>query len=139
MLAYGVVWFADLRSLSVAYGSSACLLPFELSTRLSFLGAVASIAIFLFLGRGRADLRRWVLGGWLLSFPLIMVTLRGFGENGVLTSNWGGLLLTLISVGRGYRRLFSARRVFSTLFAKAVCLLSDGFQRLILRWFAVCR
>ena len=25
-----------------------------------------------------------------------MIVLRGFGENGVLTSNWGGLLLTLI-------------------------------------------
>ncbi len=72
------------------------LLPFELPTRGWFLGAVASIAISLFLGRGRTGLRRWILGGWLLSFPLVMVVLRGFGENGVLTSNWGGLLLTLI-------------------------------------------
>ena len=72
------------------------LLPFELSTRGWFLGAVAITAAFLFLGRGRTGLRPWILGGWLLSFPLIMIVLRGFGENGVLTSNWGGLLLTLI-------------------------------------------
>ena len=72
------------------------LLPFELSTRGWFLGAVATTAVSLFLGRGRTGLRPWILGGWLLSFPLIMIVLRGFGENGVLTSNWGGLLLTLI-------------------------------------------
>lgn len=72
------------------------LLPFELSTRGWFLGAVAITAAALFLGRGRTALRPWILGGWLFSFPLIMIVLRGFGENSVLTSNWGGLLLTLI-------------------------------------------
>ena len=74
------------------------LLPFgfELSTRGGFLGSIAIIVISLFLGRGRTGLRPWILGGWILSFPLIMVVLRGFGENGVLTSYWGGLLLTLI-------------------------------------------
>ena len=72
------------------------LLPFELSTRGWCLGAIAMIAVSFFLGRGRTGLRRWILGGWILSFPVIMVVLRGFGENGVLTSNWGGLLLTLI-------------------------------------------
>lgn len=72
------------------------LLPFELSTRGWFLGAVATTVVSLLLGRGRTGLRPWIFGGWLLSFPLIMIVLRGFGENGVLTSNWGGLLLTLI-------------------------------------------
>ena len=74
------------------------LLPFEfeLSTRGWCLGAIAMIAVSFFLGRGRTGLRPWILGGWILSFPVIMVVLRGFGENGVLTSNWGGLLLTLI-------------------------------------------
>ena len=72
------------------------LLPVELSTRGWCLGAIAMIAVSFFLGRGRTGLRPWILGGWILSFPVIMVVLRGFGENGVLTSNWGGLLLTLI-------------------------------------------
>ncbi len=72
------------------------LLPFEFSTRGWLLGAIAMIAVSFFLGRGRTGLRPWLLGGWILSFPVIMVVLRGFGENGVLTSNWGGLLLTLI-------------------------------------------
>lgn len=83
-LVLGGVWFIG------------ALLPFELSTRGWSLGAVVVIAGSLFLGRGRRGLRPWVLGGWLLSFPLIMIVLRGFGEHGVLTSNWGGLLLTLI-------------------------------------------
>ena len=72
------------------------LLPFELSTRGWCIGAVAAITASLFLGRGRTGLRPWILGGWLLSFPLVMLVLHGFGENSVLTSNWGGLLLTLI-------------------------------------------
>ena len=72
------------------------LFPVELSTRGWFLGTVVAMGVPLFLGRGRMGLRPWILGGWLLSFPLVMVVLRGFGENGVLTSNWGGLLLTLI-------------------------------------------
>ena len=72
------------------------LLPFEFSTRGWCLGAIAMIAVSFFLGRGRTGSRPWILGGWILSFPVIMVVLRGFGENGVLTSNWGGLLLTLI-------------------------------------------
>ena len=72
------------------------LLPFELLTRWRFIGAIVAIVVSLFLARGRTGLRPWILGGWLLSFPSIMLVLRGFGENGVLTSNWGGLLLTLI-------------------------------------------
>ena len=72
------------------------LLPVELSTRGWCFGAVVAITASFFLGRGRTGLRPWILGGWLLSFPLVMVVLRGFGENGVLTNNWGGLLLTLI-------------------------------------------
>ena len=83
-LVLGGIWFIGALS------------PFELSTRGWFLGAVAITAGSLLLGRGRTNLRPWILGGWLLSFPLIMIVLRGFGENGVLTSNWGGLLLTLI-------------------------------------------
>lgn len=83
-LALGGIWFIGV------------LLPFELSTRGWCLGAVATTVASFLLGRGRTGLRPWILGGWLLSFPLIMIVLRGFGENGVLTSNWGGLLLTLI-------------------------------------------
>ena len=91
-IAFSGIWFIG------------ALLPFELSTRGGCIGAVrggcigavVAIAASLFLGRGRTSLRPWILGGWLLSFPLVIFVLHGFGENSVLTSNWGGLLLTLI-------------------------------------------
>lgn len=95
----GGIWGGLVLRFAVGIGGVwfiGALLPFEISTRGAFLGAVVAIAGALFLGRGRTGLRPWIFGGWILSFPLIMVVLRGFGENGVLTSNWGGLLLTLI-------------------------------------------
>jgi len=36
------------------------------------------------LGRGRTRARRWVVVGWLLSFPLTILLLRGLGGNSVL-------------------------------------------------------
>ena len=50
---------------------------------------------FLF-GRNKERWKPWVIGGWLLSFPWTMIMLHGFGENIVHTTNWGGLLLTII-------------------------------------------
>ena len=76
--------------------------PAPLLSRLGLLGGVGLLAVFLFLGRGRRGLRLWVLGGWLLSFPWTMIWLHGFGGlPAVLTSNWGGLLLTLILAAVG--------------------------------------
>ena len=93
------IWGSLVRRFAFILGGVfflCAVIPFELSTRGLFLGAVAVIGGALFLGQGRKNLRRWILAGWLLSFPVIMMLLRGFGENAVLTSNWGGLLLTLI-------------------------------------------
>ena len=73
---------------------------FSWTTRGWILGGVALLSMFLFLGirtRGLLPkMRRWVLIGWILSFPWTLIMLRGFGENAVSTTNWGGLLLTLI-------------------------------------------
>ena len=76
--------------------------PAALLNRLGLLGGVVLLAGSLFLGRGRKGLRPWVLGGWLLSFPWTMIWLHGFGGlPAVLTSNLGGLLLTLILAAVG--------------------------------------
>ena len=76
--------------------------PAALSNRFGLLGGVALLAGSLFLGRGRKELRLWVLGGWLLSFPWTMIWLHGFADlPTVFTSNWGGLLLTLILAAVG--------------------------------------
>lgn len=93
------IWVGIVRRFAIVLGSVwliGAILPFELSTRGWFLGAVALIVILHFLSKDRKSLHRWVLAGWLLSFPISLIVLRGFGENAVLTSNWGGLLLTLI-------------------------------------------
>ena len=65
------------------------------------LGGLVLFGITFFLGRDRNLLRRWIIGGWILSFPWTMIMLRGFGENTVSTTNWGGLLLTLILAAVG--------------------------------------
>ena len=76
--------------------------PATFFDRFGLLGGVALLAAALFLGRGRKGLRSWVLGGWLLSFPWTMIWLHGFaGLPTVFTSNWGGLLLTLILAAVG--------------------------------------
>ena len=76
--------------------------PATFFNRFSLLGGVVLLAASLFLGRGRKGLRPWVLGGWLLSFPWTMIWLHGFaGLPTVFTSNWGGLLLTLILAAVG--------------------------------------
>ena len=76
--------------------------PAALSNRFGLLVGAMLLAGSLFLGRGRKGLRPWVLGGWLLSFPWTMIWLHGFvGLPTVFTSNWGGLLLTLILAAVG--------------------------------------
>lgn len=93
------IWGNLVRRFAFILGGvflTCAVLPFQLSTRGLFLGVVAVIGCSLFLGRDRKNLRRWILVGWILSFPIIMMLLRGFGKNAVRTNNWGGLLLTLI-------------------------------------------
>lgn len=83
-------------------GIALAFFPLALSNRFGLLGGVALLIASLFLGRGRKGLRLWVLGGWFLSFPWTMIWLHGFaGLPTVFTSNWGGLLLTLILAAVG--------------------------------------
>ena len=88
------------------FGIILAFFPATFSNKFGLLGGVVLLAAALFLGRGRKGLRPWVLGGWLLSFPWTMIWLHGFaGLPTVFTSNWGGLLLTLISRGCWHRCL----------------------------------
>jgi His/Glu/Gln/Arg/opine family amino acid ABC transporter permease subunit len=52
------------------------------------------------LGKRERAVRRAVLGGWILSAPVILIILRGFEGSRTLplvpTSVWGGLLLTIL-------------------------------------------
>lgn len=65
------------------------------------LACLILLVTTFFLGRNRDTLKKWIIGGWILSFPWTMITLHGFGENAITTTYWGGLLLTLILASVG--------------------------------------
>lgn len=115
------IWIGIVQRLAIAFGSILLiflLTPFEIVrsqdtplvslefrfnliqlifvSRQWLLGQIALLVSTFFLGRKFGVLRNWVLVGWLLSFPITMMVLHGFGDNAVQTSRWGGLLLTLI-------------------------------------------
>ena len=93
------IWGGIVRTFAIILGTVwliCAIIPFQLSTRGWFLGIVISIVVFYFLTLNKSSWYRWIVIGWILSFPITMIVLRGFGESAVLTSNWGGLLLTLI-------------------------------------------
>jgi general L-amino acid transport system permease protein len=68
------------------------------------LGVVAILAVltwWIWSSEAMTRARRWVVIGWLLSFPVIAILLRGFSEESqilplVPTDIWSGLLLTLV-------------------------------------------
>ncbi|HID63655.1 MAG TPA: amino acid ABC transporter permease [Anaerolineae bacterium] len=67
------------------------------------LGIVAVLAVLTWLiwKSEATGARRWVIIGWLSSFPVIMILLRGFSEESrafplVPTDLWSGLLLTFV-------------------------------------------
>lgn len=91
-----------IGSIGGGVGIVIAFFPAALSNRFGLLVGAVLLAASLFLGRDRQGLRPWVLGGWLLSFPWTMIWLHGFvGLPTVFTSNWGGLLLTLILAAVG--------------------------------------
>lgn len=99
------LWPNVVRDIAVAYGSALlllALLPFSLNNRLAL--GVCALLIFggMWLARRLQPKLPWfgrgVIISWLLLLPFFIVMLRGFG--GLLpvisTSQWGGLLLTMV-------------------------------------------
>ncbi len=91
------------------------------------------------LGKAHEKLtKRLTLIGWVLSFPLVVIVLRGFGNSGwlpyVSTDLWGGLLLTLILaivgivaafpigvlLALGRRSNLPVVKIFSTLYIELI-------------------
>jgi general L-amino acid transport system permease protein len=65
------------------------------------LGIVVLLAVLTWVfRRAEGKPRRWLVIGWLLSFPLIIILLQGFEESPFLSlvkpDVWSGLLLTLV-------------------------------------------
>jgi general L-amino acid transport system permease protein len=105
---------------------------------LILLLGLASWVVWGPLGRGRTGARRWVIAGWLISFPTTILLLRGLGGKSALplvgTNLWGGLLLTFILavvsivasfplgvlLALGRRSSLPVIRVFSTLYIELI-------------------
>ncbi|MBL8893537.1 MAG: amino acid ABC transporter permease, partial [Rhizobiales bacterium] len=95
LLVWLVGFFIDTPDVSIGFTSVEAL-PF-LSTVLAFLSGVVSIKVALTDGSGvgRSAFRGWALvaGGLLVAMLLLDID---FGLEPVETSQWGGLLLTLV-------------------------------------------
>lgn len=94
VIPFEIVQLPDTHLVSIEFRLNIFALIFE--SRLWLLGDIALLIGAFFFGQRITRLRPWILGGWVLSFPIIMIVLHGFGDNAVQTSKWGGLLLTLI-------------------------------------------
>ena len=69
--------------------------------RIWLLASLLLFTITFLLGRYKNTIERWVITGWVLSFPLTMILLLEFGKPTISTTDWGGLLLTLILAAVG--------------------------------------
>ena len=98
------IWNGLTRQVTVAIGCIGAIiviLPFYISVREHALIATVILATSFAIGRNKDKWKPWVVGGWVLSFPWTMMMLHGFGADTVTTTNWGGLLLTLILAAIG--------------------------------------
>jgi general L-amino acid transport system permease protein len=92
------------------------LLPFDLENvsrtilRIYFFSNVAVLLIGFGIGHTPLGKARWVLVGWILSLPIIVVLLHGIAGSERLplveTTLWGGLMLNLLLAGVGIAASF---------------------------------
>ncbi len=94
VIPFEIVQRQDSDMVSIEFRFNLIWLIFE--SRRWLLGNIALLIGAFFLGQRITSMRPWIFAGWVLSFPIIMIVLHGFGESAVQTSRWGGLMLTLI-------------------------------------------
>lgn len=105
-------------------------LPFVMiETRIWLLINIIAIVATYLVGKRRLKLKKFILIGWFLMFPIIILLLSGFGIfNHVGTNLWGGFLLTLL--------IAIVAIVFS--FPLGVLLALGRRSKLpIIRWFSI--
>jgi general L-amino acid transport system permease protein len=97
------VWGGTVRTFAVALAAgfaTLAVLPFGPQVRLWLAANVVLILVGYLLARPLKGKARWVLIGWLLSFPVSLILLRGLEPIPALpvtsTSVWNGLLLTFL-------------------------------------------
>lgn len=81
-------------------GIALALLPFSIQVRALILLCVVLLVGSFFIARGRTNLRPWLAGAWVLSFPWTMFLMWGVHSSTFMprveTSSWGGFTLTLL-------------------------------------------
>lgn len=92
------------------------LLPFNLENvsqailRLYFFSNVAVLLIGFGIGHTPLGKAKWVLAGWILSLPIVVILLRGIADSENLpvveTTLWGGLMLNLLLASVGIAASF---------------------------------
>lgn len=105
----GGLWGGTARQFAIALGVAfllLALLPASWTTRGWLVGNLVAIAlgygagIWGRNGSHRRVVRYTAIGGWVLSFPILILLLQGFPGSRVLprveTGLWGGLLLTFL-------------------------------------------
>ena len=139
-------WGGVIRTFALALVAGyliGALLPVGLNSlgltmRLYLVGNLVVTVIGYGLGLTRLGRPRWVLGGWGISFVVMVFLLRGFGGTAGLavvpTGVWGGLMLNLllavvgiaasfplgVALALGRRSNLAVIRLFSTLFIELV-------------------
>lgn len=81
-------------------GAIVLVLPASPNVKWPLIGVLAAFILTHVASMGRSRLQRPLVWGWVLSFFVILVLLKGLGGSQVLadvpTSKWGGLLLTVL-------------------------------------------
>lgn len=97
------VWRGLIRNFAVVLAAAflaLAILPFSFQVRVWLLVNLAVIVAAYLLGGPLAARKRWIIGGWLLSYVLTIVLLQGFQAGRLLpavgTGVWNGLLLTFL-------------------------------------------
>lgn len=138
------VWTGLIRQVVRFVGVAAfvfTLIPFGIPTQIWLAGTLAVVVIGFLLGwwsERRFSLKWAVFAGWIISFPVVFISLRGFTGSTLLplveTIRWGGFLLTLmlavvglcfsfplgVLLALGRRSALPVIRIFCTVYIEVV-------------------
>jgi general L-amino acid transport system permease protein len=91
------LWNPPLLIILGAAVVGAVISPIDLTSRLYLLGIIIAAAASYAIGRQiHSKIMGWMPAIWVLSFPIILLLIKGgLGLTEVSTNDWGGLVLTL--------------------------------------------
>ncbi len=130
------LWTRDRLLIAAGIAVAIGLIPISFASRLISGGLLLLLLVAFWLGRLLPSrFNRWLAVAWALSFPLVFWLLRGgFGLQEVQTTDWSGLLLTLLGavigiafafplgvlLALGRQSTLPIVRLFSTLFIEVM-------------------